>query len=250
MGYQAKDARAAYMNGSDKVCFIGRVPHGSGFREVRIEVPPEMVVEIGQALAPVLKDPEAGARGHAFYHYERPGTLPCSQCREAQGGPPDAMTDQIDREEWLDRKREADRKAAGLCEGCDRPAAGPHRFSCSVEGANAIRLPATKDADGTVRVVGPLAEPLVVSKEQAEAMSKPPDCPMCDAQKARVPHLEHCGVEPYEDSCKYGPAKDCPVFTLPPGAYCTECGGMVDEKMPPAGSRCGCGNEVFVQVGR
>lgn len=44
-----------------------------------------------------------------------------------------------------------------MCEGCDKPKEGPHRFSCYVKGARAsqVVLPATQNPDGTFSVDPP-----------------------------------------------------------------------------------------------
>jgi hypothetical protein len=38
---------------------------------------------------------------------------------------------------------------------CPAPSSGPHKFSCAVGGAEGLKLPAVREADGTIRVTLP-----------------------------------------------------------------------------------------------
>ncbi len=73
-----------YLNGADRVGFEGYVPRGRGKQPVRVLLRPEVIVALAKYLTPVMGEREPGARGHAFWHYQRPREpYPCSQCPRA-----------------------------------------------------------------------------------------------------------------------------------------------------------------------
>lgn len=82
--YRYKEARRVnltYRIGADDLQLRGEVPHGAGTRDITLTLRPEEIVGMARYLAPVLTDPDPGARGHAFWHYERQDReYPCSGC--------------------------------------------------------------------------------------------------------------------------------------------------------------------------
>jgi len=70
-----------YYNGLDGVVVHASVPHGLGTREIAVKMSPRDIVAMGEALKPVLDDPDSGARGHAFWHWLHGRPAPCVMCR-------------------------------------------------------------------------------------------------------------------------------------------------------------------------
>jgi hypothetical protein len=87
---EAKRVRATHRFYPSRVRFVGTIPHGRSTREVAIDVDPELILRIADALRatdggrachgrhqPIEPDPY-GSIGHAMWHVENPEhPMPC-----------------------------------------------------------------------------------------------------------------------------------------------------------------------------
>jgi hypothetical protein len=87
---EAKHVRATYRFYPSRVRFIGTIPHGKSTREVAIDIDPELILRIAEAIRVTdggrackgsreNTDPDPyGSIGHAMWHVENPEqAMPC-----------------------------------------------------------------------------------------------------------------------------------------------------------------------------